>query len=106
MKYEYNFKNFHLPESEYKLFQELPKDEFEYSDKLKNLMKTELICYSEYTEDEIGQQIPTGKCEISEKGYAYIQYCKERFKKNCYTVSIAITTILISIIGIIVSVYK
>ena len=106
MKYEYNFKNFHLPESEYKLLQELPKGEFEYNDKLTNLMKTELICYSEYTEDEIGQQISTGKCEISEKGYAYIQYRQACFKKNCYTVFIAIITILISIVGIIVSVYK
>ena len=103
MKYEYDFSNFHLPKSEYKILKKHSSDSFQYNYKFESLLKTGLVMYTDFEFDAIGQQIPTGLCSISEKGICYIQYRKSKLRNFLLTTVISLLTLVATVAGIIVS---
>lgn len=105
MIYTYDFQNVILPRNEYKLLKRFEKNNHIYLNKLNNLMQLDLICYCEYTSDEIGQQIPIGElCQITEKGLCYLQYYRSKFVDIRLPVIIASVSLILSTISFILEI--
>lgn len=97
LKYQYDFNNLHLPTKEYYLLKFSKYGKRKYHKKYDNLIETDMMNFTVYIQDEIGQPIPDKMyCKITEKGICYLKYCQNHF------VDIRIPIIL-SIIAIIIS---
>lgn len=75
-----------------------------YTRDLDNLISISFVSFSTLKTDEVGNQIPIkDKCQITEKGLCYLQYCYNHFVDVRTPIMISIFALLVSVVGLIIA---
>lgn len=96
---EYNFDHIHLSLKSVFLLLKSRKCEQKYSPEYDSLIKIGMLSFTEFTVDEIGQQIPLRThCKITEKGICYLRYRGKDLIDHKLPILLSILALIISIL--------
>ena len=94
-----NLSDIYLSREEYKYLKSSNIKNIKYSELADDLVNRDLLKFCEYKRDDGGYVIPIkNKCEITQKGKAYLHYYKSSFIESRIPIIISALALIISLI--------